>query len=433
VNLEAILGAMKRRGATRFFYKVLAKNNNSKQQIYFGRDATTLNVLRGREIPVDENSPKHRFKIALRFNWLVSSGQFIPAPGAQLIYYPQYPEMRLSGMVRGTDQKLGDLLSDPKPGRVLILGVALDDEVIAHITQSRELIGALEALPEVGRMGVLREILPPGAPPNPRVELLGHLARVHRKGWIEACRLDSSGKRHAHPARNAGGTTLEAELGVRPNGKAEPDFLGWEIKQHGVRTFRHLNSGVITLMTPEPTAGLYVSKGVESFVRRFGYPDKRGRVDRLNFGGVHRCGRREETTGLTLTLMGFDPGRRRIIDPGGGIALLGPRDEEAARWSFSDIIKHWTHKHARAVYVPSMSRREPSQAYWYGPEVKLAAHPSVEELLAAIHNGKVYYDPGIKVESASSGRPKTKRRNQLRVRVQDLSALYREFETVSLV
>jgi hypothetical protein len=40
-------------------------------------------------------------------------------------------------------------------------------------------------------------------------------------------------------------------------------------------------------MTPEPTDGLYKSEGVEKFLREYGYTDKKGRDDRMNFGGVH--------------------------------------------------------------------------------------------------------------------------------------------------
>ena len=29
-------------------------------------------------------------------------------------------------------------------------------------------------------------------------------------------------------------------------------------------------------MTPEPTAGIYKDRGVEFFIRKFGYPDKKG-------------------------------------------------------------------------------------------------------------------------------------------------------------
>jgi hypothetical protein len=43
-------------------------------------------------------------------------------------------------------------------------------------------------------------------------------------------------------APNCGGYTLEAELGITPNGYSEPDFLGWEVKQFGVANFARVNS-----------------------------------------------------------------------------------------------------------------------------------------------------------------------------------------------
>jgi hypothetical protein len=46
--------------------------------------------------------------------------------------------------------------------------------------------------------------------------------------------------------------------------------------------------------------------------------------------------------------------------------------------------------------------------------------------------GKIYYDPGIKLEGASTAKPKVKRRSQFRVRVRDISALYKKAERVEL-
>ena len=84
-------------------------------------------------------------------------------------------------------------------------------------------------------------------------------------------------------------------------GYSEPDYLGWEIKSHNVKKFSNPASGQpITLMTPEPTAGFYRESGVERFTRRFGYPDKRGRADRINFGGPYKCGVKYLPSGLTL-------------------------------------------------------------------------------------------------------------------------------------
>ena len=52
--------------------------------------------------------------------------------------------------------------------------------------------------------------------------------------------------------------TLEAELGITPNGYAEPDFMGWEVKQYGVTDFIAIRPrSPVTLMTPEPTGGIY--------------------------------------------------------------------------------------------------------------------------------------------------------------------------------
>jgi len=45
-------------------------------------------------------------------------------------------------------------------------------------------------------------------------------------------------------------------------------------------------------------------------------------------------------------------------------------------------------------------------------------------LLNAVNEGKVYYDPGIKLEDASTSKPKTKKRSQFRVVSKDLPALY---------
>jgi hypothetical protein len=52
-------------------------------------------------------------------------------------------------------------------------------------------------------------------------------------------------------------------LGISPNGRSEPDYLGWELKAY--------SGSRITLMTPEPNGGLYGEKGVAEFLRTYGY------------------------------------------------------------------------------------------------------------------------------------------------------------------
>jgi hypothetical protein len=102
----------------------------------------------------------------------------------------------------------------------------------------------------------------------------------------------------------------------------------------------------------------------------------------------------------------------------------------AAAWGFSGLLEHWSRKHAKAVYVPSQCRKEPARQYYYGDKVRLAERTDSLRLLKALFAGAVYYDPGIKLENASSAKPTNKRRSQFRIASKNISALY---ETVELV
>lgn len=221
-------------------------------------------------------------------------------------------------------------------------------------------------------------------------------------------------------------------MGIPKNSVAEPDFLGWEVKQHAVTNFNRVEVGNITLMTPEPTSGYYGERGLEAFVRRFGYSDRRGRPDRLNFGGLHRVGERHSSTHLTLTLTGYDADAERIKDANGAVALVSDDGEVAAAWDFSRLLVHWTRKHAKAVYVPSQCCKEPRRQYSYGDKVRLAQGTDFLRLLKAMAESAVYYDPGIKLEHASTNRPTHKGRSQFRVASKNIGTLYQTVELVTL-
>ena len=131
-----------------------------------------------------------------------------------------------------------------------------------------------------------------------------------------------------------------------------------------------------------------------------------------------------------MQLTGYSEGR--ITDAAGSVVLVDVKGEVAASWSFTKILEHWTHKHAKAVYVPSNTRKEPSWQYRYGHKVRLAQKTDALRLLNAMASGAVYYDPGIKLENASSEKPLTKKRSQFRVASKDIAALYETHETVEL-
>nr|WP_237067095.1 MvaI/BcnI family restriction endonuclease [Loktanella sp. M215] len=148
--------------------------------------------------------------------------------------------------------------------------------------------------------------------------------------------------------------------------------MGWEVKQYGVNDFTSYRAkGAVTLMTPEPTGGLYRDEGVAAFLNRYGYADKSGKADRINFGGIYTASRDfHADTGLMLRLDGFDAATGKITDFDGGIVLLDRDNTVAASWGFRGIMAHWNRKHAKAVYVPSLMQFPPPE-YSYGGVVQL--------------------------------------------------------------
>ena len=272
-------------GAVSLYYKRLAENDNSKNQVYLGPDFSSLNVLPVAAITTDPKSPKI-LKAPLNFLWVNEEGHSNPAPGSQLILYPQYPEVRFSGFLKGCKAGPNELMTTRQAGRLLFLGISQDGRVFGYAAgHGSRLSAEIEAGSLEPTDGIFVR-LPLGDILDDRAILTETLTRIVRSGWINSKRLGIDCSILNCIAPNCGGYTLEAELGIRPNGYSEPDFHGWEIKQHAVKNLeKPCSGGPITLMTPEPTAGFYATRGVEEFIRRFGYAD-RCIPDRQNFGGI---------------------------------------------------------------------------------------------------------------------------------------------------
>lgn len=434
------LGCLKRmmadHGVTQLFAKVLSPNDNSKNQIYLGGGFEALNIIPNHGVEVDEGSKaaskRDRFKALISLSWIDAEGSAYPALNAQLILYPKYPEVRMSGMLLGAEAAPSSLITSRQEGRILFLGVRHDGSILGHVTSPNSSIRKeIEGAKELEMSGVFVRI--PLDDTDTKQLLIDKLRSIHLEGWMDSIRLNSSGDILPCRSSNCGGYTLEARLGITPNGYSEPDYLGWEVKQHGVTALNRPHSGSpITLMTPEPTAGIYKEQGVEHFLRTFGYPDQMGRKDRINFGGIFRNGVRAERTGLTLTLTGYDYASGKITSADGGITLLDDSGQEAATWLYADMMKHWNRKHAQAVYIPSMCRTDPARQYIYGGQIDLGEGTDFLKFLKAVADGLVYYDPGIKLEEASSSKPKTKRRSQFRIKAVHLSGLYHSMRSVTL-
>lgn len=135
-KLDDVLKRLSELGATRFFLKALQENDNSKQQIYIADRPASVGFL-GAEWEIDAESAIPKANID--FYWVTPCDKSA-APHAKIIYYPSYPEVRLSGLL--LDSPLAPRLHmQPIPkserqgqdGRVLILGVSPTGEIYAHL------------------------------------------------------------------------------------------------------------------------------------------------------------------------------------------------------------------------------------------------------------------------------------------------------------
>ncbi|MCX6304401.1 MAG: MvaI/BcnI family restriction endonuclease [Bacteroidetes bacterium] len=470
MNLQNLRNLFADKGCPKIYVKVLSANDNSKNQIYFGGSFEILNILPISDIRNESAGEwkKERFKATINFSWMDDDGVVYPAPQSQLILYPKYPEVRFSGFLQNCEKPPSDLMTQRLPDRILFFGVADGGKVIGYVTAPEsEIANEYNALGTEGRYGHIKPDsyesttnLPfltepdsqiaaepnftksykePGVfkvinlpkSENNRQKLLSELLRIYELGWIRSKRLNKTGNIVSCESPNCGGYTLEAEFGITPNGYAEPDYLGWEIKQYNVSNFTKAHSAVITLMTPEPTDGYYKTEGAEAFIKRYGYLDRTGRENRMNFGGIHTVGNRHHLTNLKIVLQGFDSITGKIRRTDGKIALIDNNDIEAASWSFSSLLRHWNRKHNQACYVPSLVDSVAERRYRYGSKIILGIGTDFQFFLKQMSIGNIYYDPGIKMENLSTT-PKIKKRSQFRIKSQNLPNLYKSNEIVDI-
>lgn len=430
-DIAHLLARLKELGAVRAFCKPLAENDNSKQQIYLGGNLDVVQMFPFQKIESTQNGRDSTYKAKLDFVW-VDSNTTERATGAQLILYPQYPEVRLSGFLRGCkhapNEQLRPVPADHRrfnngpDGRILFFGITSTGETLAHLAPSNSPL-AREFRHRQTKGDFLQESVFFNLPlleRGSKAILLEKLAEIRDFGWQPSVSLSNSGIK-PYKARNGGGYTLEALLGIIRNGRSEPDFMGWEVKA--------FSSDRITLMTPEPDGGMYGEQGAKAFVREFGHATGN---DTLYFTGTHRVDARNETTKLTLAVRGFNPTRKVIEDVDGAIELLSDAGHCVAAWSFGQLMVHWNRKHAQAAYVPYESEKDKAKpaAYRYFSPALMGEGTDFNRYLAALCGGLVIFDPGSKVMQASTEKSTVKARSQFRMSKRHLGELYQAFGAV---
>ena len=416
-QLEARLSDL---GATRIFCKHLSENDNTKQQIYLGGNFEVLSFFPFGEITAYSELATPNYKAPLDFFWVDIDSQE-KAIGAQLILYPKYPEVRLSGFLQGCKTAPAKHLQpiplaerDQKDGRYLVFGTTADGRTLAYLApESSQLANEIAAKfisspPD----GLFLELSVPVGSNQNKVLVMNALREIQLRGFHESCRRNRHGEIIPYAATNGGGYTLEALLGITPNGSSEPDYLGWEIKSY--------SRSKITLMTPEPRSGFYGTYGAKAFVERYGHDSGGGS---MYFTGIHKVGLVSRKTNMTMLVQGFDPINPKKMDVGGNVLLIDAKGNEAAGWSFSDLLLHWNRKHAFAAYVPYTTQKTPA-AYKYNNPVLMCEHTDFVKYLTALCNGCVLFDPGSKVTDANTANSKIKARSQFRINLANLNRLY---------
>jgi len=433
-TLKQISQTMQNLGATRILLKPLANNDNSKQQIYFGGSFEVIQDFPLGEIRADGESKKGPiFKAPLKLFWITPEGEYEEAKNSQIILYPKYPEIRLSGFLRGCSAAPNHLMQPPSPDgrelyltqkRGMILGLS-EDKVFAYVGSwnediSKEILEYTEQNPDKQVLSIFYEYY--SCLSDSQDLLLKKLKDIYIKGPIRSGRLDNTGKFIFYEATNGAGFTLESEFGIIPNGNASPDFLDWELKAR--------SKSNTTLMTPEPDIGLYR----DSYAQFMTSHANRRSPDKLYFTAKHKPGIRNQETELTLYIEGYDPKKKKITHSEGGYFLKNDKGIIAAGWTFSKLLNHWKNKHTKTCYVSYKdSQIDGHTHYHFGPKVCLAIGASIENFMNALSTGIVMHDPGCKYAlNPATGKWKQKKRNQFRVSAANSPSLYDDYKELDL-
>jgi len=130
-------------------------------------------------------------------------------------------------------------------------------------------------------------------------------------------------------------------------------------------------------------------------------------------------------------LHGYNEKKLRITDTDGYVALVDKNDDIAASWSFGAILRHWTTKHSKAAYIPSLKNSPPLQ-FAFGHQIEICQQTDALLFLKALSEGRVNYDPAIKIVTNLGTNTQVKRRSQFRIAHKGLSTLYHQSKSINL-
>jgi len=442
-TLDQLRTLLRGQGVRTAYVKHLsAKQDNSKNQIYLGGGldgVTNLFPATIRSRSPSESLAKRKsatgqpkLEARLDFAWLGANGQRHDAPFTRIIDYFQYPEVRLSGFLKGSDEAPQSLVRKRQSEygrRILVMGTASDGKIVGAVLTERDdpIVAAFPELPLAAAAGVLRVLNIEGDAATSPAELLrAEITAIVRGGWHPSS-INRGGVISPFVGSQGGGYTLEALLGVAANGNKAPDRHGFEVKS--------FSGSRISLMTPTPDRGFQGENSFRDFMARFGHAGMKG-DSTLRFTGLHRSGIVNARTGLGMRVTGYDPEADAFSDPDGvSVELWNPATGEvAAGWSLEKMANCWNAKHANALYITFSDRTTENglKEYRYASRWLTGKGTDVWRLLRAIDSGMIFYDPADTIYA--DGKPKV--RSQWRINASDLpramGLLYASSEIVTV-
>lgn len=442
-TLDQLQNLLRVQGVRTAYVKLLSpKQDNDKNQIYLGGGLDGVTNLFPATIEVRSESAstakrksavgKPKLEGKVDFAWLSANGGRYNAPNTRIIDYFQYPEVRMSGFLKGCEagpDALRRRLLVAFGRRILVIGTASDGKVVGVVLTERDdpLVAHFPDLPLVGARGVLRILLVDGEAGADPAELLRHeLATIVHGGW-HSSRISRGGRIEPFIGAQGGGYTLEALLGVAANAKKAPDRHGFEIKS--------FSGSRISLMTPTPDLGFQGTHNFREFMERFGHPAVNGDGSR-RFTGLHKSGIVNSKTGLELRLTGYDRAEDRFGDAAEVSVQLWHKetDEVAAAWSLEKLANCWNAKHASALYISFKSREGEGglAEYQYSPTWVQGRGTDVWRLLRAIDRGVVFYDPADTIYADNRAKVRPQWRINSSQLPQAMALLYAEASTVTV-
>ncbi len=474
INFEHSVGSIRelkiilaRHGATKAILKMLPKNANDKNQVYFSNDFSVL--YNSFALVFADRGPSTSLAKSLsrpgsyileavfkEFDWLRVDETRVRAKNVKAIIYTQYPEARLSGF-QSIENSMPYTLSVnftkscPDSKRLLVLASLPGGGCLGMVCYpvSPELEQEVKALPGVEGSKVCKLMTVEQNYSERLFEQLGALVGQPHRG----CRLDAYGSTLPFTGTQVCGYTLEHALGLASNSARDGDIYGIELKTH--------TQSKVTLFTPEPDFGEYVASFEQCMTTR-GYEKAQGE---WRITGIHRAWRRCANTGLTLQVREYrvnpatvgpgskpdwirgEEGQRTPFPYNPATSLTAKMDAVevvlltddgavVAGWSLARLMNNWGVKHNEVVYL-SATRTESTDAgdlaagfaysVTFAPRVIWCRGTSAERLLAAINSGVIFLDPAPKFVANDPG--KNKRRSQWRVN--DVTkALYELYDSV---